>query len=160
MASTFQPFSISYISWAVYASAVRLRRSFKCICRYSNIIMSGPVTITDNTAQIGGAIWTEAPKLTITGDADISRNTATVAVRFRLLCNQKTLRSVLFCPLQRKYEEETPSYCRFVSRSINDNETHCLMQPLSTARNHWATLSAFGNWAAREIIRTTKHFSG
>lgn len=49
-------------------------------CRNENIDISGPVTITNNTALFGGAIWTEATKLTLPSDADISSNTAIVEV--------------------------------------------------------------------------------
>ena len=44
--------------------------------------MSAPVTITDNTAQFGGAIWSDETKLTLPADADISSNTAIFGVSF------------------------------------------------------------------------------
>ena len=57
----------------------------------TNITMSGPVSITDNAAQFGGAIWTRAERLTLAADADISSNTAIVAVRFYVVPCHDTL---------------------------------------------------------------------
>lgn len=70
-------------------------------CSEVNITMSGPVTITDNTAQFGGAMWTQAERLTLAADADISSNTATIEVRIGLYELETTsltcLVSVLTC---------------------------------------------------------------
>lgn len=68
--------------------------------------MSGPVTITDNTAFFGGAIWTKATKLTIPGDADISSNIAIVAVRFDGM-HFRLSSTLLLPPLARGRREET-----------------------------------------------------